>query len=57
MLTTVLIQDPWPLYVTLNVIDTITFSLGLPSLLEGPGLGVNPTNAGAGTRALLVVTF
>ena len=33
------IQDPWSLYITPNIIDTITCSLGLPSPLEGLGLG------------------
>ena len=37
-----LIQDLWSLWITLNIIDTITCPLGLPSPLEGLGLGVNP---------------
>jgi len=41
-----LIQDLWSLWITLNIIDTITCPLGLPSPLEGLGLGVNPDARG-----------
>ena len=47
--TAALILDLWSLWITLNIIDTITCLLGLPSPLEGLGPGVNP----ASTRALL----
>ena len=40
------IQDLWSLWITLNIIDTITCPLGLPSPLEGLGLGVNPDARG-----------
>ena len=36
----------WSLWITLNIIDTITCSLGLPSPLEGLGLVVNPDARG-----------
>ena len=48
-----LIQDLWSLWITLNIIDTITCPLGLPSPLEGLGLGVNPDTRRDSTRALL----
>ena len=41
------------LWIALNIIDTITCPLGLPSPLEGLGLVVNPDARGAGTRVLL----
>ena len=44
--TAALIQDLWSLWITLNIIDTITCPLGLPSPLEGLGLGVNPDARG-----------
>ena len=49
-----LIQDLWSLWITLNIIDTITCPLGLPSPLEGLGLGVNPdARGGRHTSSLL----
>ena len=41
-----LIQDLWSLWITLNIIDTITCPLGLPSPLEGLSLVVNPDARG-----------
>ena len=36
------IEEPRSLYITPNIIDTTNCSLGLPSPLEGLGLGVEP---------------